>query len=47
MVIEDELEYRISKKINKRICFENGDVYSICPSCDRILDREYMAFCDC
>lgn len=47
MIQDNELEYRIPKKINKRICFKNGDVYSICPGCERILDREYMAFCDC
>lgn len=47
MIQDNELEYRIPKRISKIIQYKNGDVYSVCPKCGILLEREYMRFCDC
>ena len=41
------VSYRLPLPVRKILIFESGSSNPICPRCDDLLDREYMAFCDC
>ena len=45
------LSYRIPMQVNDVMVFprfpEKDDIYYRCPRCQKLLDREFMAYCDC
>ena len=41
------VSYRIPLPVTEVVLFRSGDHYTVCPRCDRLLDREYMRYCDC
>ena len=44
------LSYRVPMMVRDTILFRhfpNPDIYYHCPRCQRLLDREFMADCDC
>lgn len=41
------VSYRIPLPVTEIVQFRSGDSYCVCPRCDRLLDREYMGYCDC
>ena len=45
------LSYRIPMKVKDVKVFprfpEKDDIYYRCPRCQKLLDREFMAYCDC
>jgi len=43
----DAVSYRIARPVREISVRANDDSFPICPRCDRAMDREYMAFCDC
>lgn len=42
----DAVSYRIPLTIREVLVLQSGDEYCICPRCDKLLNREYMHFCD-
>ena len=44
--LEDALSYRLPMAVSEIRVFYKHDGYPVCPRCRRILDREYMYFCD-
>ena len=44
---EKQLEYRKKKRVTTIVDFGCNGCYAVCPMCNRLLDREYMNFCDC
>ena len=45
--ILDAISYRIPLPVTEVVLFRSGDIYTVCPRCDSLLDREYMRYCDC
>ena len=43
----DTISYRIPLPVTEVVLFRSGDSYTVCPRCDRLLDRESMRYCDC
>ncbi len=43
--MQRQYEYRIPKRVTE-IKIIGDNFYAICPMCKRLLDREYMEFCD-
>lgn len=44
------LTYRIPMKVEEVVvfrCGSNDDVYYRCPRCQRLMEREFMAYCSC
>ena len=41
------LSYRIPLPVVEVVVFSSGDGYYVCPRCDRLLEREYMSYCNC
>lgn len=44
------MTYRVPMKVNDATIFPRfplDDIYYHCPRCQRLLDREFMAYCDC
>ena len=41
------VSYRIPLPVTEVVVFRSGDSYTVCPRCDRLLDREFMGYCDC
>lgn len=44
--INEELSYRIPRRVRAILEMQNGDGFSICPKCRYTLEREYQSFCD-
>ena len=44
--INEELSYRIPRKVKAVFELKDGDDYSICPKCKSTLERDYQSFCD-
>ena len=44
---EEAISYRVPMKVTLIVMHSNGDTYSHCPRCDKILDREYIQHCTC
>lgn len=44
--IAQSLAYRTPKQVTDIRQLAYGDQYAVCPGCNHLLDREYMAFCD-
>ena len=44
------LSYRMPMKVKDVMVFprfpEKDDIYYLCPRCQKLLDREFMAYCD-
>lgn len=40
------ISYRIPLPVREILLFPSSDSYPICPRCDGLVDREYMAYCD-
>jgi len=36
------VSYRIPLPVTEVVLFRSGDRYTVCPGCDRLVDREYM-----
>ena len=44
----EQLAYRKPKRVRTVICFSSSSngMFAVCPTCNRLLDREYMGYCD-
>ena len=45
MIIQDELEYRKKKRVEKIICLYDDNCFSLCPTCEAPINIEYSKFC--
>lgn len=39
--------YRQPKKITEAISYRDGSVFAVCPSCKKVIDREFQLYCSC
>lgn len=46
-ILIEAVSYRIPRPVTSGLQYPSGDIYPLCPRCDRSLDREYMEFCNC
>ena len=44
--INEELSYRIPRRVRAVLEIKDGDNYSICPKCKCTMERDYQSFCD-
>lgn len=45
--VKCECKYRQTLEISEIVCLKRSQVlFYICPRCNRVIDREFMRFCD-